>query len=447
GYNHTCLIERGPNKKLICWGDNSGGHLEGTSNTDVSTQTTGTTPLDLTGLFDDSNWSGDNGKFPAKLALGAEHSCVLFNSGEVSCWGSNLKSQLAYPQDDSISSVHPLTKIAYDGTINIAGTHVTMQNTIDIDAGANHTCALVKEDGDKIVKCWGDNTYGQVNPDPNYSHIPSYIPFRVELENSNIIQIATGENHSCALFADFSAKCWGYGFGNSPKLLDNAGIYIHEGISAKGNLTCSFDSQNKCYLSKDDNTTENWPSIDPNSVSQPDSNTPFDPFQYCDGINGDETVTDSLVDTLCSCHNITTDECAGVKSICTSPMSMTACFDAYYSQQNTYDPYSDLPAGLSIDTPASDENLDTACNHWALALDQCQQLKDSCDESSWTIKTCYDAYLSNSLPGQDSGHYDPCSDPNNSDPNCGSDPCSDPNNTDPNCGSDPCSDPNNTDPN
>jgi alpha-tubulin suppressor-like RCC1 family protein len=80
GWHHTCvLFEQG---KIKCWGNNINGQL---------------------GYGDYKKRSRPSDEFvqtgPEKIiqmALGASHTCVLFEQGKIKCWGGNINGRLGY---------------------------------------------------------------------------------------------------------------------------------------------------------------------------------------------------------------------------------------------------------------------------------------------------------------------------------------------------------------
>ena len=89
---------------------------------------------------------------------------------------------------------------------NTPGSHqcTTLINpSIMLSAGFHHTCALR---ADSSVACWGYNAYQQLGNGVAANAVPT--PKSV-LGLSNVIAIAAGGNHSCALQADARVACWG----------------------------------------------------------------------------------------------------------------------------------------------------------------------------------------------------------------------------------------------
>jgi len=91
------------------------------------------------------------------------------------------------------------------GSIGYYSTPVSV--TIDtatpaIAAGEYHSCALP---GNGTVRCWGNNTYGQLG---NGTTTNSTTPVTVT-GLTNAVAITAGGRYSCALLDDGTARCWG----------------------------------------------------------------------------------------------------------------------------------------------------------------------------------------------------------------------------------------------
>ncbi len=86
-----------------------------------------------------------------------------------------------------------------------SGPTVAAPPAVPVSPGAYHTCALVV---DGSVKCWGRNDLGQIG-DATTSN--RSFPAPVVGLGSGVTAVSTGSFHSCALFSNGGAKCWGSG--------------------------------------------------------------------------------------------------------------------------------------------------------------------------------------------------------------------------------------------
>jgi alpha-tubulin suppressor-like RCC1 family protein len=143
GIYHTCAIL--DNDKVKCWGRNNEGQL-GYEHTAY--------------LGDGAGEMGDNlpyvdlgtGLIPQKLDLGFYHSCVLFTNQKVKCWG--------YGPAIGTGSTADAGNVA--GTMGDSLPFVDYGNqykAIDIAVGGDNACVILE---DNTIKCWGQNTYGQL---------------------------------------------------------------------------------------------------------------------------------------------------------------------------------------------------------------------------------------------------------------------------------------------
>ena len=123
------------------------------------------------------------------VSVGGIHTCVLTTSGGVKCWGNNDLGQLG---SGDLNSRKTPTQVV--GLTN---------GVIAIAAGGRHTCALLNTGK---VKCWGENGRGQLGANLYDSPIPT--PTDVH-KLTDIVAIAAGYHHTCALSNLGGVKCWG----------------------------------------------------------------------------------------------------------------------------------------------------------------------------------------------------------------------------------------------
>ncbi len=126
---------------------------------------------------------------------GARHTCALYGSGEVWCWGDNDYGQLG------------------DGTLAGAREPVRVKGippAVAIACGQAHSCAVAN---DGSVWCWGSNDAGQ-SGDGNAGRQPS--PARIDgVEDAVAVALQDQEpltehgTTSCALVQSGSIRCWG----------------------------------------------------------------------------------------------------------------------------------------------------------------------------------------------------------------------------------------------
>ena len=125
-----------------------------------------------------------------QISAGSSSSCALLNDWTVKCWGYNTYGQL-WNGSNTTSSNIPV-QVSW------------ITNAFQISAGSLSSCALLN---DWTIKCWWDNTYGQLW---NGTIISSNIP--VQVSNLTwVIQVSAWQDgHTCALLNDWTVKCWGF---------------------------------------------------------------------------------------------------------------------------------------------------------------------------------------------------------------------------------------------
>lgn len=230
GAFHTCA--RLTDGSARCWGKGSGGAL-------------------VQGSFDNSMlpvtvWGFGPAGPARQIGVGAEHTCILQQSGQPFCAGRNDWGQAALapnpasqPWSVPLLNVNEIAVGAYHSCARVGGTvscwgqntsgqlgngsAVTSSNTpvtvtgistaIALSAGRSHTCALLAPGGVlsmSSVVCWGDNAAGQLGTGSNggFSNTPVTVANLGSSGNTPDV-VAAGAQHTCARLLDATVQCWG----------------------------------------------------------------------------------------------------------------------------------------------------------------------------------------------------------------------------------------------
>ncbi|MGZ3457962.1 MAG: RCC1 domain-containing protein [Archangium sp.] len=123
-----------------------------------------------------------------ELAAGAYRTCARLSDGAIYCWGNNTRGQLL--DGTTTNSPRPLRVEGLSGVARLV-------------MGVAHTCALLT---DGTVACWGYNTVGQTGHGATSTGVEA--PVRVR-GLSAVVELASGDNHTCARVRDGSIWCWG----------------------------------------------------------------------------------------------------------------------------------------------------------------------------------------------------------------------------------------------
>ncbi|HNM03057.1 MAG TPA: Ig-like domain-containing protein, partial [Leptospiraceae bacterium] len=94
---------------------------------------------------------------------------------------------------------------------------------VNIVVGNNHACAQLQSGK---VKCWGDNSSGQLGIGSRIPNVPSpELSYSLDF-GSPVTKITAGSSHNCVLLANGGVKCWGdnssgqLGYGNHENIRD-----------------------------------------------------------------------------------------------------------------------------------------------------------------------------------------------------------------------------------
>jgi alpha-tubulin suppressor-like RCC1 family protein len=199
---------------LQCWGANYDGELGNGTNTNSNV------PVKVMGI-----------STATAVAVGGNYTCALLASGAVQCWGDNNYGELG-----NGSNMH------YSNTpVSVSG----ISNATAIAAGYYYSCALLASGA---VKCWGDNSYGQLGDGTGGPKVVSTTPVTVT-GISTAIAIIAGGFHACAVLRGSSVKCWGLNdfgqLGDGTTTSSNTPVTVH---STYAPISLSAGSQHTCAL-------------------------------------------------------------------------------------------------------------------------------------------------------------------------------------------------------
>lgn len=173
GYEFTCV--RSNTGSASCWGANPRGALgNGGTAIEVSPKPVSLGSVVRLGDFTMGHWS----------------SCAIHGAGSLSCWGDASRGQLGEGTVDMNAHATPLP--------------VSLTNVERLALGYFHVCA---SHGGGAVSCWGSNGWGETG-NGAFGATPEPTPQTVT-GVTTAIQLAAGQQWSCALLADHTLTCWG----------------------------------------------------------------------------------------------------------------------------------------------------------------------------------------------------------------------------------------------
>lgn len=201
GLSSTCALL--DNSDIKCWGNNSSGEL---------------------GLGDENNRGDQSGEMgdtldaislgtglkALKIASGNSHQCAIVNNSALKCWGVGSAGQLG--QGNSNTSGDAPDEMGDNlKTVDLGFTGRLVRQ---VDAGAEFACAIT---GESTVKCWGDNSKGQVGIGSAEAFLGDDTDeMRGDLNSVDLgtgrfaRNISVGGEFACAVLDTSDVKCWGF---------------------------------------------------------------------------------------------------------------------------------------------------------------------------------------------------------------------------------------------
>lgn len=182
GGNTTCALRS--DGKVSCWGNNSDGQIG-----DGSTEHRAV-PTEI------ENLSGI-----VSIAVGCRHSCALVSDGTVRCWGLNNRGELGIGHNDGPESCSNI----WDCSTR-PQTVKGLRNVKQLSVGCRFACAALT---DGTARCWGDSFFGGLGNGTVHGY--EVEPVAVQ-SLKNVLSVAAGGSHACAVTKGGGVKCWGSTF-------------------------------------------------------------------------------------------------------------------------------------------------------------------------------------------------------------------------------------------
>ena len=199
GGNTTCAALA--NNSVYCWGRNNRGQL-GKGSASALAQATPTAVTSIPSQF-----------IVSSLDVGALHACATSTVGDSWCWGAFDNGRLGTNGSSDVFTPQRISTLASGLSADVA-------------AGFDHTCAVVGAS----VWCFGRNNNGQLGIDPAVTS-EGFPPSAVQL-SANARSVHVGTGFSCVVLVTNTVEC--FGLNDNGQLGDttmNSPRYMSAGVS------------------------------------------------------------------------------------------------------------------------------------------------------------------------------------------------------------------------
>jgi cysteine-rich repeat protein len=159
----------------------------------------------------------DDGNLVNALTAGDAYTCALLSTSNVRCWGNGGDGQLGYGNTNNIGDdetpEEAYALLPNNGDVNLDGEGEVLQ----LATGGFHTCALLSGGN---VRCWGAGNSGQlgygnlniIGDDETPGEAYALLPNNGDVNlGGEVLQLTAGDNYTCALLSTSNVRCWGQG--------------------------------------------------------------------------------------------------------------------------------------------------------------------------------------------------------------------------------------------
>jgi alpha-tubulin suppressor-like RCC1 family protein len=142
-----------------------------------------------------------SGRYATAIEAGNHHTCAILDDASIKCWGEAENGQLGQ-EKGSDERIPPALSIAIG----------TNRTATAITAGDAHTCAILDN---SAIKCWGLNDSGQLGQGDtsslgDESNEMGNNLTAVDLGAGKTARaISAGDRHTCVVLDNTYVKCWG----------------------------------------------------------------------------------------------------------------------------------------------------------------------------------------------------------------------------------------------
>ena len=194
GLDTTCAIAGGA---VLCWGDGRYGQLGDGSSGDGYHRSTPLAVDGLTGVQD--------------LSVNGQNACAVLGDGSVRCWGLNGAAQWLgfsssdcgpYQVTDADGNPSLVTYPCQPSPAPVAGA----AGIATVVAGGEHNCAILTKG--LGISCWGSDNFGQLGD--GYYGVDAHQAVPTVVSGlGGVKALALGASHTCAVVSSGAVKCWG----------------------------------------------------------------------------------------------------------------------------------------------------------------------------------------------------------------------------------------------
>ncbi|CAE7765918.1 UVR8 [Symbiodinium sp. CCMP2592] len=172
-----------------------------------------------------------------QVACGLRHSCAVLETGHLKCWGDGHDGKVGPGHDDVFVGDEPFEMGVFLPAIDLGGSYV-----VQVAPGEDHTCALLQGG---VVKCFGKGDMlglgDAMDRGENLEEMGTQLP-TVDLGTGfEAVQLVAGSYHTCALSRQGAVKCWGWSGYLGLGLSENPGSYVGTGPGEMGDALPALD--------------------------------------------------------------------------------------------------------------------------------------------------------------------------------------------------------------